>query len=148
MKAFTISISFILLLFVGGFFFFDKSGDKMVLEDKLSQGELVQLEEEEEEVMKDVVVVVIKTKKGDYIQKRVDTYFAIDLVKLSIKNSIKKAILIAGDSDFVPPILEAKENDTIVKLVYYKKTVQDELLNSCDECYEIDAEILTKWSFS
>ena len=65
MKAFTLSISFIVLLFIGGFFFFDKSGDKIVLDDKLSQGKLVQLEDEEEEMMRDVVLAVIKTKKGD-----------------------------------------------------------------------------------
>ncbi len=89
-----------------------------------------------------------KTKKGDYTQKRVDTYFAIDLVKLAIKSSIQKAILIAGDSDFVPPILEAKENDVIVKVVYYGNTVHDELLNACDERLEITAEILNELKFS
>ncbi len=89
-----------------------------------------------------------KTKKGDYIQKRVDTYFAIDLVKLSIKGSIKKAILIAGDSDFVPPILEAKENDVIVKICYYQNTIQTELLESCDESEEFTAEFLNKFKYS
>ena len=83
-----------------------------------------------------------KTRKGEFIQKRVDTYFAIDLVKLSIKNSIKKAVLIAGDSDFVPPIIEAKENDVIVKLVYYGNNVPSELLEVCDERQEITAEFL------
>ncbi len=83
-----------------------------------------------------------KTKKGDFVQKRVDTYFAIDLVKLAIKGSIKKAILVAGDSDFVPPILEAKENDVIVKVCYYENTIQNELLECCDESKEISAEFL------
>jgi len=89
-----------------------------------------------------------KTKKGDYIQKRVDTYFAIDLVKLAMKNSIQKAILLAGDSDFVPPILEAKENDVIVKLLYYGNTIHDELLDACDERLEITAEILNELKYS
>lgn len=83
-----------------------------------------------------------KTRKGEFIQKRVDTYFAIDLVKLAIKNSIKKAILLAGDSDFLPPILEAKENGVIVKVVYYKDTIQTELFEACDERQEINAEFL------
>lgn len=85
-----------------------------------------------------------KTRKGDYVQKRVDTYFAIDLVKLAVKGTIKNAILIAGDSDFVPPIIEAKENGVIVKLFYYTGTVQDEILECCDEKQEINAEFLTK----
>lgn len=89
-----------------------------------------------------------KTKRGDYIQKRVDTYFAIDLVKLAVKGIIKNAILIAGDSDFVPPIIEAKENGVIVKLVYYANTVQDEILECCDERQEITAEFLNKFKYS
>jgi len=89
-----------------------------------------------------------KTRKGDYVQKRVDTYFAIDLVKLAVKGTIKNAILIAGDSDFVPPILEAKENDVIVKLFYYTNTVQDEILECCDEKQEISAEFLNKFKYS
>ncbi len=89
-----------------------------------------------------------RTKSGDYIQKRVDTHFAIDLVKLSVKNIIKKAILIAGDSDFVPPILEAKENGVIVKLKYYGDKVQDELLEICDEKEKISAEMLNSFSYN
>ena len=85
-----------------------------------------------------------KTRSGDFIQKRVDTYFAIDLVKLAIKNSINNAIILAGDSDFVPPILEAKENDVIVKLVFYRDTIQDELYDCCDERQEITAEYLNQ----
>jgi len=89
-----------------------------------------------------------KTKKGDYVQKRVDTYFAIDLVKLAIKNIIKNAVLIAGDSDFVPPIEEAKENGVIVKLFYYRDTVQDELLDCCDERNELKAEDLNNFRYT
>lgn len=89
-----------------------------------------------------------KTRRGDFVQKRVDTYFAIDLVKLAVKNSIKKAILIAGDSDFVPPVLEAKENDVIVKIVYYTGTIQTELFECCDERQEINAEFLNSVQYS
>jgi len=89
-----------------------------------------------------------KTKRGDFIQKRVDAYFAIDLVKLAIKNSIKKAIFVAGDSDFLPPIIEAKENGVIVKVVYYQNTIQDELFESCDEREEINAEFLNTVRYS
>lgn len=83
-----------------------------------------------------------KTNSGDYIQKRVDTYFSIDLVKLAIKKDIQNAILIAGDSDFVPPIKEAKENGVIIKLHFYRDTAQTELLECCDERCEITPEFL------
>lgn len=83
------------------------------------------------------------SKKGiSFVQKRIDTYFAIDLVKLSLQKTIQKAILIAGDSDFVPAIKEGKENGVIIQLLYYPKTVHGELLECCDERKEITPEFL------
>jgi len=85
---------------------------------------------------------LVKRNGGIFTQKRVDTFFAIDLVKLSVQKTIQKAILIAGDSDFVPAIKEAKEQGVIVKLYYYKDTVHNELLECCDEKEEITPELL------
>jgi len=51
-------------------------------------------------------------KRGDnqYSQKMVDVLLSIDLVDLSAKSKIKTAILMAGDSDFVPAVKKAKDN--------------------------------------
>ncbi len=83
-------------------------------------------------------------KKGNttFIQKGVDTYFAIDLVKLSLRETIKTAILIAGDSDFVPAIKEAKEQGVVVKTYYYPGTVHSTLQQASDEMIEITPEFL------
>jgi uncharacterized LabA/DUF88 family protein len=78
-------------------------------------------------------------------QKGVDVWFSVDLVKLACKGVIDKAILITGDSDFVPAVNVAKE-EGIVTVLYYSKQpplyVHNELLECCDETYEITQEII------
>jgi len=78
-------------------------------------------------------------------QKGVDVCLSVDLVKLSCKGIIDKAILITGDSDFVPAVNVAKE-EGIVTVLYYSKNpplyVHRELLECCDETYEITQDII------
>ena len=73
-------------------------------------------------------------------QKGVDVWFAVDLVKLSCRGNIDKAMLVTGDSDFVPAVNVAKE-EGVVTILYYSKTppmyVHNKLLEACDEKYEI-----------
>jgi uncharacterized LabA/DUF88 family protein len=73
-------------------------------------------------------------------QKGVDVWFSVDLVKLSCRGNIDKAVLVTGDSDFVPAVNVAKE-EGIITILYYSKTppmyVHKELLDACDEKYEI-----------
>lgn len=78
---------------------------------------------------------------GTFKQKGVDVCFSVDLVKLSCKGIIDKAVMITGDSDFVPAVNVAKEEGIVTILYYSKKRpmyVHNELLDSCDETYEID----------
>lgn len=51
-------------------------------------------------------------------QKRVDILLGCDLVLLSAKQRIEKAILITGDSDFIPAIQIAKNEGVEIELVY------------------------------
>ncbi|WGM90648.1 MAG: NYN domain-containing protein [Candidatus Bathyarchaeum tardum] len=56
-----------------------------------------------------------------------------------------KAVLITGDSDFVPAVNVAKEEGIVTILYYSKKRVlyvHNELLECCDETYEITQEII------
>jgi uncharacterized LabA/DUF88 family protein len=55
-------------------------------------------------------------RDGNFKQKMVDVLLSIDLVELSAKSKINTAILIAGDSDFVPAIQKAKNNGARVIL--------------------------------
>ena len=57
--------------------------------------------------------------KKKFRQKGVDIYLAADLLGLALKNKISKAVIITGDSDFVPVIQMVKEAGVVVKLYYY-----------------------------
>ena len=78
-------------------------------------------------------------------QKGVDVWFAVDLVKLSCRGNIDKAILVTGDSDFVPAVSVARE-EGVVAILYYSKSppmyVHNELLEACDERYEITQDLI------
>lgn len=84
-------------------------------------------------------------KAKDFVQKRVDVLYSVDLVRMSSTRQISKAVLVTGDSDFVPAIQAAK--DAGVLTVIYYSAVQgvralDELLYACDERREITKDII------
>lgn len=51
-------------------------------------------------------------------QKRVDIYLGVDLVLLAVKQRIHRAILITGDSDFLPAIRAAKNEGVLIHLYH------------------------------
>ena len=51
-------------------------------------------------------------------QKRVDIYLGVDLVMLAVKQRIHRAILITGDSDFLPAIRAAKNEGILIHLYH------------------------------
>ena len=53
-------------------------------------------------------------------QKRVDILLGCDLVLLAAKQRIEKAILVTGDSDFIPAVETAKNEGVEIELVYGK----------------------------
>ena len=79
-----------------------------------------------------------KNKSGQYEQKGVDVLLAIDMVRLCSTKQIDTAVLITGDSDLVPAVEACKIEGAIVQIYYDKSSVSDELLNVCDERYEMD----------
>ena len=84
---------------------------------------------------------------NEYVQKRVDVLFSVDLVRMSWDHQIGKAILVTGDSDFVPAIQAAKDAGVLTVLCYSKASgvsALDELLYACDERKEITAELINK----
>jgi len=80
----------------------------------------------------------------DYRQKRVDVLLAVDLAQLSWTRNIGTAILVAGDSDFVPAVQTAKDAGVLVKLYYSNISVHDELLASADDKILITKSMLEK----
>ena len=88
-------------------------------------------------------------KRGDsFSQKMVDVLLSIDLVELSAKSKIKTAILVAGDSDFVPAIKKAKDNG--VRLILCCSESRNEyhisLWKEADRRISITSETMRKCS--
>jgi len=85
-----------------------------------------------------------KRQDGNFEQKRVDILFAVELVRLSWAHQIGHAVLVTGDSDFVPAVEAAKDAGVITSLYYSKKAIHDELLQAVDERYEMDQDFINK----
>ncbi len=91
-------------------------------------------------------------RPGGPVQKGVDALLAIDLIRLSSKNQIRKAILVAGDADYAPVVRAAKDDAVSVHL-YHSGGMQvlqgrnlrkysQELWDACDERSVIDSNLI------
>ena len=85
-------------------------------------------------------------KSGDwfYEQKRTDVALAVDLVRLAWRQEITKAVLVAGDSDFVPAVADARAAGVHVALRFFPGTAHDDLLAACDARAPITAQGLAE----
>ena len=70
-------------------------------------------------------------------QKRVDILLGVDLVQLAAKHQITDAMVLAGDSDFLPAIEVAKQEGVVVHL-FHGANPHNDLLTRCDERVRID----------
>jgi uncharacterized LabA/DUF88 family protein len=83
-------------------------------------------------------------------QKGVDVLFAVDIVHMCLSKRIERAILVTGDSDFVPAVVAAKDTDAIIELYYYKSptgrgpSTHDELIKAVDERTPITQDLISK----
>lgn len=78
-------------------------------------------------------------------QKGVDMALGIDVTKLAATRQIQKIIIVAGDSDFIPAIVAAKDEGILVTLYYSEKSyLHDSLYEICDDRVPITAELLMK----
>ncbi len=73
-------------------------------------------------------------KEGGFVQKGVDILMAVDLVKLSVKAQIQKAVLLTGDADYVPAVQFAKDEGISVTLYHASRDMS------------IDGESFTSYS--
>lgn len=80
-----------------------------------------------------------------FVQKRVDIMLGVDLVQLSTKGQISTAMLVAGDSDFLPAV-EIARNEGVVLHLYHFTAHQPhrELWDACDERTSISQELVDK----
>jgi uncharacterized LabA/DUF88 family protein len=77
-----------------------------------------------------------------YQQKRVDTLIAVDLAVMAAKRSIRHAVLLAGDSDFVPAVQAARAEGTAVHLVH--RGAHRDLIAACDTSARIDRAFMDR----
>ncbi len=79
--------------------------------------------------------------KPKFLQKGIDTWISIDLTRLSATGRIEHAILLAGDGDFVPPVLAAKEQG--VKIwVFHGQSFSRALYTAADRRIPITRDLL------
>lgn len=83
-----------------------------------------------------------------FAQKRVDILLGVDMVELSATRQINRAILVAGDSDFLPAIEVVKRHGVLTVLWHgtrgghgRQSTCHNDLWDMCDERFEIDATV-------
>jgi uncharacterized LabA/DUF88 family protein len=70
-------------------------------------------------------------------QKRVDILLGVDMVLLSAKGHIQQAILLAGDSDFIPAVTVAKSEGVVIRL-YHGDHCHLDLQREVDERIRLD----------
>jgi len=89
--------------------------------------------------------------KPIFVQKLVDIMLGVDLVLLGATRQITRAIIVAGDSDFVPAVEAAKMQGVLISLCHgptrngtaaTHNTVHRELWDACDERFEMDREFV------
>jgi uncharacterized LabA/DUF88 family protein len=83
----------------------------------------------------------LKTKP---VQKRVDVLLTVDLVRMSIGGYINKAVLVAGDSDYVPAIEPANDAGVLTQLYYHPTPKSSELLNACGDRFIITQDLIDR----
>jgi uncharacterized LabA/DUF88 family protein len=83
------------------------------------------------------------TKCGviQYQQKRADLMLGVDLVNVSARQMISTAVLVAGDSDFLPAVVVAKECAVLVHLYHGGKPHKD-LADLCDDRTQITKTLI------
>lgn len=78
-------------------------------------------------------------------QKGVDVLMSVDLVKLASAGKIEKALLVTGDSDFVPAVRAAKDSGVIVEIYYSRNQhLSEELYLICDDRFVIDKDLINR----
>jgi len=83
-----------------------------------------------------------KRRDGDrdvFSQKRVDVMLSVDMVRHAAAGHIQHAVLVAGDSDFIPAVNAAQEHGATITLVCNSdRSAHKDLIKVADEVMYID----------
>jgi uncharacterized LabA/DUF88 family protein len=86
-------------------------------------------------------------KGASFEQKRVDVLLSVDLVRMSWDHQIQKAVVVTGDSDFVPAVQAAKDAGVLTHLFFSRNSCHRELLLAFDERTQITEELIGQCRF-
>jgi uncharacterized LabA/DUF88 family protein len=76
-------------------------------------------------------------------QKQVDILLAVELIRLSYRSAISKAVILTGDSDFIPAISIAKDEGVQVILAH-GASPHLKLLDAVDQTMLIDTNLIAR----
>ena len=81
---------------------------------------------------------------GEFIQKRVDTMFGVDMALLAGKGKINKVALFTGDSDLIPAV-EAVEREGVLVCLWHclgaRSRPSNDLYEFCDDRVEVTPKL-------
>jgi uncharacterized LabA/DUF88 family protein len=82
----------------------------------------------------------------EFHQKRADLMLGVDIVNLSARQQISRAVLVAGDSDLLPAVEVAKSAGVLVHLFHGgpKNPPHHDLFRVCDERSLIDHALIQR----
>jgi len=92
--------------------------------------------------------IVPGSESPRFEEKRVDVTLAVDLARLAATGSISRAVLVAGDSDFVPAVESAREMGVQVELVHgdgERSRPHKDLYSACDQRRTIDDDFVRRF---
>ena len=81
------------------------------------------------------------TGNSVFEQKQVGILLSVDLVQLAAKRVIQEAVIVAGDSDFIPAIAAAQSEAVVVRL-FHGANPHADLLREVDERYQFTPEFM------
>ncbi len=84
---------------------------------------------------------VDETGKARFEQKRVDILLGVDMVLLAAKQTIQEAVLLAGDSDFIPAVAVARSEGVLIRL-FHGESPHSELWQEVDERTRITQDFI------
>jgi uncharacterized LabA/DUF88 family protein len=99
------------------------------------------------QLLRDEAGNVLKKMDGTpfFKQKGVDMALGIDMTGLSATKHVDKAIIVAGDSDFIPAIVRAKQDGILVTLYYSSLgPIHESLYEICDDRMELSKELFLR----
>jgi len=82
-------------------------------------------------------------KRGNtVVQKGVDVKIATDMLRFAYSNALDTAILVSGDSDFVPVVNAVKDLGKHVENAFVRSGQSRQLRQTCDRFILLDADFL------